>query len=87
MPDAGSSSSAPGSRIQKRAAPLSLRTDVTIPWLAAPDGDVDAMAEVAAGEAAARVLGGRVEGHDVHSAIVSAAVRCKQRLSRARLAA
>src|ERR1700694_2395450 len=43
------------------AAALSLRANVTMPRLAAPDGDVEALAEVAAGGAAARALGSRLK--------------------------
>ena len=68
----------------ERAAALSLRADVALPWLAAPDRDVDAMAEVATGVAAAGVLDVRVETRGVHGAIVTAARRCEQRLSRRR---
>jgi hypothetical protein len=54
---------------------------VTAARLAAPDRDVDAMAEVATGEAAAGMLGVRVEGCESHDAIVTSATRCEQRLS------
>jgi hypothetical protein len=42
----------------ERAAALGLRPDVLTAWTCAPYGHVDAIAEVAAGEAAAGVLGG-----------------------------
>lgn len=47
--------------LPKRAAALRLRANVAMPRLAAPDRDVDSMAEVAAREAAAEVLDVRVE--------------------------
>lgn len=47
----------------------------------APHRDIDARAEVAAGEASARVLDGRIEGNESHGAIVPADRRCEQRLS------
>ena len=61
--DAGSSSSAPGSRSQN-AQP---RADVTAARLAPPHCDVDAMAEISASEATARVFGVRVEGRGIHA--------------------
>lgn len=65
----------------ERAAALGLRAHVPMPWLPAPDRDVDAMAEIAAGEAAAWVVGVWVEGCEVHGAIVSHCLGCEQRLS------
>lgn len=54
---------------------------MTAARLGAPDSDVDAMAEVVAGEAAAWALGVRVEGRDVRGAMVSLCAQGEQRLS------
>ena len=59
--------------LPKCAAALSLRAHVTMPGLAAPDSDVDAMAEVAASEAFAWALGSQIEGCESHRAIVISA--------------
>jgi hypothetical protein len=54
-----------------------------MPSLAAPDRDVDAFAEVPAGEAPARMLGGRIEGYGLHvAAIMRLCGPGEQRLSR-----
>ena len=68
-PDAGRSSSAPGSRSQN----AQLRADVPAARLTAPYCDVDALAEIAADEASARVISGWTEHSDVnrHAGIVA----------------
>src|SRR5439155_19277983 len=49
--------------LPERAAAPRLRSYMLPAKPRAPHGDVDALAEIAAGEAAARVFGGRVECH------------------------
>jgi hypothetical protein len=60
------------------AAALGLRADVPAARLTAPYRNVDAMAEVAAREAAAGMVGVRIEGCESHGAIVTNATRCEQ---------
>jgi hypothetical protein len=47
-PGEGNSSSAPGSRIQNAQPRSACERTWALPWLPAPDSDVDAMTEVAA---------------------------------------
>lgn len=64
---------------QKRAAALGLRADVSMAGLGARYSDIAALAEVPAGEAAARAIGGGVERRGLeHGAIVSVVAEREQ---------
>ena len=60
---------------------VALALIVVAPGLPHQTATVDAVAEVAAGEAAARAFGGGIEGDGAHGAIVTLVRRCEQRLS------
>jgi hypothetical protein len=64
--------------LPKRASTLCLRSHVLTIRPRAPHSNVDALAEMAAREAAAGMLNGRIERRRMHGAIVSAAARGEQ---------